>query len=158
VSAYRNKYLDMLKAEKSEKCPEHEVPKPTKPSFGSFGTSQPGAFSRISPPMDAEGVPCGGCPSCARGEFWRWPRFHKDHDRNRWVCWFCSKPPHGSGPVDFCGVPDSMLGKANGAGAAPLRSSCPENQSRRPKALSVLFGAPQSSINELLFEPITESK
>jgi hypothetical protein len=129
VSAYRNKYLDMLKAEKSEKCPgqeltkltkpnfgsRDELTKPTKPSFVSFGSTQLGAFSRISPPLDAEGVPCGGCPSCNQGEFWRWPKFHKDHNRTGWICWFCSPPPERSGPRDFCGVPDSMLGGiANG--------------------------------------------
>jgi hypothetical protein len=62
-----------------------------------------------SPSLNAEGVPCGGCPECNHGEFWRWPKFHKDHDPNGWICWFCSPPPHGSGPCDFCGVPDQML-------------------------------------------------
>ena len=39
-----------------------------------------GAFSEFSAPLDAEGVPCGLCPSCNRGEFWRWPKYHKDHN------------------------------------------------------------------------------
>ena len=69
---------------------------------GANGPNGPGYF----PPLDAEGVPCGGCPSCNQGEFWRWPKFHKDHDPTGWVCWFCSPPPHGSGPCDFCGVPE----------------------------------------------------
>jgi hypothetical protein len=114
VSTYQNKYLDMLKAEKSETALGEELPKLPKPGFVGFGTSGLGAFSRISPPLDAEGVPCGGCPSCNQGEFWRWPRFHKEHKPNGWICWFCSPPPERSGPCDFCGVPDSMLGNANG--------------------------------------------
>ena len=63
----------------------------------------------MPPPLDAEGVPCGGCPSCGQGEFWRWPKFHPEHDPRGWVCWFCSPPPPDSGPCDFCGVPDQML-------------------------------------------------
>ena len=70
---------------------------------GTIGTGISGQFS---PPYDAEGVPCGVCPTCHRGEFWRWPKFHKDHDPRGWVCWFCSPPPEGSGPCDFCGVPE----------------------------------------------------
>jgi hypothetical protein len=27
---------------------------------------------RFSPPLDANGVPCGGCPTCNQNEFWRW--------------------------------------------------------------------------------------
>ena len=65
-----------------------------------------GISGQISPPLDAEGVPCGVCPSCGQGEFWLWPKFHKEHDPRGWVCWFCSPPPEGSGPCDFCGVPD----------------------------------------------------
>jgi hypothetical protein len=108
MTAYRNKYLEMLKAEKSEKGLERALTKPTKPGFGSFGGTQVGAFSEnYVPPLSSEGVPCGPCPSCRQGEFWRWPKFHKDHDPNGWVCWFCSPPPQGSGPCDFCGVPDS---------------------------------------------------
>jgi hypothetical protein len=63
--------------------------------------------AEVTPPLDAEGVPCGGCPSCGQGEFWRWPRFHKDHDPRGWICWFCSPPPPYSGPCDFCGVPEN---------------------------------------------------
>ena len=65
----------------------------------------------VTPPRDAEGVPCGGCPSCGRGESWRWPKFQKDH-KHHWICLFCSPPPRGSGPCDFCGVPDHMLMRA----------------------------------------------
>ena len=49
-----------------------------------------GAFSEFSPPLDAEGVPCGLCPSCNRGEFWRRPKFHKEHNPTGWICWFFS--------------------------------------------------------------------
>ena len=53
-------------------------------------TNVTGMSGPFSPPLDAEGVPCGGCPSCNQGEFWRRPKFHKDHAG--WVCWFCSPP------------------------------------------------------------------
>ena len=69
-------------------------------------TNVTGISGQFCPPYDAEGVPCGGCPSCNQGEFWRYPKFHKDHDPRGWVCWFCSPPPEGSGPCDFCGVPE----------------------------------------------------
>ena len=72
-------------------------------------TNVTGISGPYSPPFDAEGVPCGVCPGCSRGEFWRYPKFHKRHDPIGWICWFCSPPPEGSGPCDFCGVPDSML-------------------------------------------------
>jgi hypothetical protein len=62
-----------------------------------------------APPLDADGVPCDRCPSCGRGEFWRWPKFHRQHRPEGWSCWFCSPPPKDSGPCDFCGVPDQML-------------------------------------------------
>jgi hypothetical protein len=109
MSERRNKYLDQLKAEFPETCPGSELSKLPKGAFDSFGSSQVGPISEISPPLDAEGVPCGGCPYCGEGEFWRWPKFHPDHNPNGWVCWFCSPPPHDSGPCDFCGVPDQML-------------------------------------------------
>ena len=73
---------------------------------GDNGDSGDTSRRKITPPFDADGVPCGMCPSCHRGEFWRWPRFHPDHKPNGWVCWFCSPPPEGSGPCDFCGVPE----------------------------------------------------
>ena len=113
MTGYQNKYLEMLKAEKSKKPPGEGLPKLSKiapcsslNNFGSFDGSQLGAFSEFSPPLDAYGVPCGVCPSCDRGEFWRWPKFHKNHDPRGWVCWFCSPPPRDSGPCDFCGVPE----------------------------------------------------
>jgi hypothetical protein len=77
-------------------------------------TNVTGISRPFSAPLDTEEVPCGGCPSCNQGEFWRWPRFHKEHKPSGWICWFCSPPPERSGPCDFCGVPDSMLGNANG--------------------------------------------
>jgi hypothetical protein len=118
MTAYRNKYLEMLKAQKSEKRPGEELTKPTKLGFVSFGSAQVGAFSQnYAPPLNSEGVPYGGCPSCGRGEFWRWPKFHKAHDPNGWICWFCSPPPQGTGPFDFCGIPDA---------ATPPRGICLE--------------------------------
>jgi hypothetical protein len=113
MTGYKNKYLEMLKAEKSKKHPGEEPSKPSKialrsslNNFEGFEGTQVGAFSEFSPPLDAEGVPCGLCTICRRGEFWRWPKFHKDHSPNGWVCWFCSPPPPGGGPCDFCGVPE----------------------------------------------------
>jgi hypothetical protein len=67
-------------------------------------TNVTGISGPFSPPLDAEGVPCGLCPSCNQGEFWRRPKFHKDHDPTGWICWFC-KPP-GDFCSDFCGVLD----------------------------------------------------
>jgi hypothetical protein len=69
------------------------------------------------PPLDAEGVPCGGCPCCGRGEFWRWPKFHREFNPRGWRCWFCAPPPPDSGPCDFCGVPDRY---SNPRGTASL--------------------------------------
>jgi hypothetical protein len=65
--------------------------------------------SRYEAPLDAEGVPCGGCPTCGKGEFWPWPKFHRQRKPTGWFCWFCAPPPAESGPCDFCGVPDEML-------------------------------------------------
>jgi hypothetical protein len=79
--------------------------------FDTFDTAPTKPFSKYVPPFDADGVPCGGCPSCGLGEFWRYPKFHAQHDPRGWICWFCSPPPAGSGPFDFCGVPDSQLGR-----------------------------------------------
>src|SRR5262249_20852035 len=106
MTAYPNKYLEMLTAKKKKKGLGREPSKPSKLGFEGFEGTQVGAFS---PKLDPDGVPCGVCPSCHRGEFWRWPRFHKDHSPTGWICWFCSPPPHGSGPCDFYGVPDQML-------------------------------------------------
>ena len=83
-----------------------------------------GTSSPKRPPMDADGVPCGGCPGCGQGEFWRWPKFHAEHDPADWRCCFCDPIPHGSGPCDFCGVPDSML-KAAPQSARPAFSVLP---------------------------------
>ena len=116
MTSYQNKYLEMLKTDFGKKPLPKEPSKPSKiyggeqrTIFEGFEGSQDRPVSEISPPMDAEGVPCGLCPTCHRGEFWRWPKFHKDHNPTGWVCWLCSSPPHGSGPCDFCGVPDQML-------------------------------------------------
>ena len=104
-----SKYLDRLNLVLREKRLPDELTKPTKPTFVSFGSAQGRPISEIAPPLDAEGVPCGGCPSCGRGEFWRWPKFHAEFTANNWRCWFCAPPPPDSGPCDFCGVPDQML-------------------------------------------------
>jgi hypothetical protein len=113
MTGYRNKYLEMLKAEKSKKHPGKEPSKPSKIAlrsspyiFEGFEGTPDRPVSDFTPPYDAEGVSCGVCPSCRRGEFWRWPKFQADHDPRGWVCWFCSPPPEGSGPCDFCGVPE----------------------------------------------------
>jgi hypothetical protein len=42
------------------------------------GTIGTGISRQFSPPYDADGVPCGLCPTCHRGEFWRRPKFHKE--------------------------------------------------------------------------------
>jgi hypothetical protein len=60
MTVYRNKYLEMLRAEKLEKGPAEELTKLTKGGFVSFGSNQLKPFPKISPPLDAEGVPCGG--------------------------------------------------------------------------------------------------
>jgi hypothetical protein len=91
---YKNKYLEMLKAEKSRTHPGEEPSKPSKIVLRSSLNNFEGF------------EPCGLCPTCRRGEFWRWPKYHKDHDPAGWICWFCSPPPEGSGPCDFCGVPE----------------------------------------------------
>jgi hypothetical protein len=72
MSERRNKYLDMLKAEFPETRLGGVLSKLTKPSFD-CSQIRPSDFS---PPLDKEGVPCGACPSCGQGEFWRWPKFH----------------------------------------------------------------------------------
>jgi hypothetical protein len=109
MSERRNKYLDMLKAEFPETRLGGALSKLPKPGFDSFGSSHVRPISDFSPPLDAEGVPCGSCPSCGQGEFWRWPKSHPQHNPRGWACWFCSPPPKDSGPCDFCGVPDQML-------------------------------------------------
>ena len=85
-----NKYLDMLKAEKSQKAVTGRTAKTDKINSVIFDSADSRPISGFSPPLDAEGVPCGGCPKCNQGEFWRWPKFHKDHNPNGWMCWFCS--------------------------------------------------------------------
>ena len=120
MTSYRNKYLELLKTDFGKKPLPEEPSKPSKfnfevfegtqdrlvPNFEGFEGNQDRPVSDFSPPYDAEGVPCGVCPSCSQGEFWRYPKFHKNHDPRGWVCWFCSPPPEGSGPCDFCGVPE----------------------------------------------------
>src|SRR5689334_24957475 len=80
MTGYKNKYLEMLKAKKSKKHPGEEPSKPSKialrsflNNFEGFEGTQGGAFSEFSPLLDVEGMPCGLCPTCHRGEFWRWP-------------------------------------------------------------------------------------
>jgi hypothetical protein len=104
-----SKYLDRLKAVLGEKGLPKELTKPTEPSFVSFGSGHTRPFPDFSPPLDTGGVPCGGCPSCGKGEFWRWPKFHRAFNLRGWQCWFCTPPPPDSGPLDFCGVPESVF-------------------------------------------------
>jgi hypothetical protein len=93
-----------------EKHPSSEIPEiPRKPYYGDNGENGTKTSPGKRPPLDVHGAPCGLCPSCGQGEFWRWPKFHAQHDPADWRCCFCDPIPHGSGPVDFCGVPDRML-------------------------------------------------
>ena len=107
MTSYRNKYLEMLKTDFGKKPLPQEPSKLTKINFcqfcqlrriGPFQIFHPLTMPRASPAVSARAV--------SQGEFWRWPKFHKDHDPRGWVCWFCSPPPEGSGPCDFCGVPE----------------------------------------------------
>ena len=118
MTSHQNKYLEMLKTDFGKK----PLPKDSKPSFEGFEGTQDRPISGfegfegtqdrpVSPPYDAERVPCGGCPKCNQGEYWRRPKFHKDHNPTGWVCWFCSPPLEDKFCCDFCGVPDSMLKK-----------------------------------------------
>ena len=105
--SYRNKYLEMLKTDFGKKPLPNEPSKSSKLNFEDFESYKERPVSEIPPPpFTSAGIPCGVCPSCSRAEFWRYPKFHKDHDPRGWVCWFCSPPPEGSGPCDFCGVPE----------------------------------------------------
>jgi hypothetical protein len=89
-------YIDMLRARTSGEVP-----------FEAFEGAPTRRVSKIKPPpLDSDGVPCGVCPSCGRGEFWRYPKFHPKHDHRGWRCWFCDTIPAGGGPCDFCGVPE----------------------------------------------------
>ena len=107
MTSYRNKYLEMLKTDFGKKPLPNEPSKSSKLNFEDFESFQQRPVSEIPlPPFDSEGVPCGVCPWCGRGEFWRRPKFHKDHDPNGWICWLCSPPPEDSGPCDFCGLPE----------------------------------------------------
>ena len=47
--------------------------------------------------------------AAVRVSFGAGPSFMPEHDPADWRCCFCDPIPHGSGPCDFCGVPDSML-------------------------------------------------
>ena len=74
MTAYKNKYLEIRK---SKKHPGKEPSKPSKialrsspDNFEGFEGTQVGGFSKFTPPLDAEGVPCNLCPSCGRGELW----------------------------------------------------------------------------------------
>jgi len=128
MTEYRNKYLEVLKArpggqEKNLKSPQvgncqncqnppegalSKLQTLSKPSFGSFGSAQVGAFSENhAPPLDAEGTPCGLCPTCNLGEFWQRPRSHPDYDPRDWRCLRCRPILAGAGQyMTFCGVPD----------------------------------------------------
>ena len=66
MSSYRNKYLDMLRAKEGKKGLSDEPSKPSKFNFEGFEGTQHGRISEISPPLDAEGVPCGGAQNATR--------------------------------------------------------------------------------------------
>jgi len=102
------KYLNRLKDLLGEKPLPKEPSKPSKLGFEGFEGGHSRHISEIKPPrLDSEGVPCGLCPSCGGGEFWRLPVFHPRHNPRGWWCCSCSPIPKGAGPCDFCGVPDS---------------------------------------------------
>ena len=99
MTSYQNKYLEMLKTDFGKKPLREEPSKPSKIALRSsriilrvLKVRRIGPFQNFHLPYDAEGVPCGGCPNCNQGEFWRRPKFHKDHNPTGWVCWFCSPP------------------------------------------------------------------
>jgi hypothetical protein len=98
MTVHENKYLERLKAETAKKSIVGELTKLTKPPFVSFDSSE---VKRFSPPLDANGMPCGPCPNCGQGEFWRWPKFHPKHDPRGWLCWFCAPPRPIAGHATF---------------------------------------------------------
>ena len=66
MTNYRNKYLEMLKTDFGKKPLPQEPSKPSKFIFEVFEGTRDRPVSAFSPPYDAEGVPCGVCPSCGR--------------------------------------------------------------------------------------------
>ena len=48
--------------------------------------------SRFMPELDANNRPCGACPKCNGGSFWRFP-----HSETLWYCIDCE--PVNRGPV-----------------------------------------------------------
>jgi len=76
----------------------------TKPKVDLSGLSDLTERGQV-PQLDANGVPCGLCPTCSQGEFWRWPCRHPSHEARGWTCCNCAPPPRSSGLFDYCGVP-----------------------------------------------------
>ena len=73
MTAYQNKYLEMLKAQKSKKPPGEEPPKLTKPplrsslnSFVSFVVRRWGPFQNFRLPWMPRGCPAGGAPAVTK--------------------------------------------------------------------------------------------
>ena len=102
-----SKWLDRLQALQGEMLVPNGA-KNQKKEFRHQTAPRFPASVPVSPPLDPEGVPCGLCPICNQGEFWRRPKFHKDHDPAGWVCWFCSPPASDKYCADFCGYPTAM--------------------------------------------------
>ena len=74
MTGYWNKYLEMLKAEKSKKPPGEEPSKPSKIAlrsspyiFEGFEGSKVGAFSEFSPPWMQRGCPAAAAPLATGG-------------------------------------------------------------------------------------------
>ena len=67
MTSYRNKYLEMLKTDFGKKPLPKEPSKLQNSYFEGFEGTQDRPVSDFSPPYDAEGVPCGVCPSCQPG-------------------------------------------------------------------------------------------
>jgi hypothetical protein len=105
-----NKYLQDLKIQKG---PRGGTPKTgeTQPKvgadlpcaredigFGGFGGSTHRRFSGFEgPALDVYGDPCGLCPRCGQGEYWRRSKkYYPDvFDERSWACMRCNPPPKG---------------------------------------------------------------
>jgi hypothetical protein len=93
-----------------------KVPEKFSPSRDaiSFGSTDLSGANGACPPLEADGeTPCGYCPTCGGGEFWRYPCFHSRHAKGDWRCLICLPIPPAAGPCDFAGVPDNLFPRAN---------------------------------------------
>ena len=105
MSGYRNKYLEMLKAENSEKPLGQELPKLTKGGFVGFVSSQDRPVSDFTPPYDAEGVPCGGAPVASKGSSGGGPSSIRTMTRPAGSVGFAPRLPVAVAPVTSAGCP-----------------------------------------------------